>query len=141
MADPVLDDYIKWRNILWAEYQEKTALEWKFAYSLWAALFGIASVAVADKLSIPKLEFDLITLVSAILLINILHAAFLFWAQGRLKELRIAINEVDLSIKNSLKIEDKRSENNVNFLGKIPSIIQIVITVSICMLLFLLLKP
>ena len=142
MEDPTIDDLTKWRSILWEEYKEKTALEWKFSYSLWAALLAIASVSLADKYSNPKLEFNPRLLVVAVIIIVTIHGLFLVWTQIRLKKNRISINKVDKKIRKKLQLEEfDDSYFGKTLLGKVPSIIQIVISVLICVLVLMLLKP
>lgn len=143
---PSLDDYFKWRTIIWEEYKEKSSIEWKFSYSIWAALLGVASVIVANKIKIKELlsrAFPYLNPVLVIVFIAFLsHLIILSWVQYRLRSYRKELKHIDDTIRKNLNMgtsgpsgNELNSKQAGKWIGKIAPFIQLIITTILCFLL------
>lgn len=136
----MVDDYQKWRLIIWEEYKEKTSFEWKFSYALWGCLLSIASVILGNNVALEKIVIEPILQLLAFLLMIAIHFLFLYWIHSRLKEYRIELIEIDKAIRKELKLSVKKTNKmKVQWLGQVSPFIQIIITIMLCLLVSLVL--
>ncbi len=124
-----------WRSRLWQEYTAKTALEWKFSYSLWAALLGAAGLVVAHQAAIGKSLPNNIWVASLLgLVVVLLHAMMLTWIHRRLGNYRRQITEVADRMRKMVSVAIP--VRTTSKLSRASPVLQVCVTALLTFLLF-----
>jgi len=78
----------------WAEFQEKTRLEWRLSFGLWTSIVTvIGSIFAGRATGVEFTNFKLPAMCLCVALIG-LHMWFLRWIQKRLKDIRANLKTV-----------------------------------------------
>jgi len=95
------------RDHAWREFVEKSSIEWRLNFGIWAALLASAGTLLAAQKKIPGL---LLLLVAPMVIVLVLigHAAFLIWVQTRLQEARGDLDEAQDQMRKLINAPDKQ---------------------------------
>ena len=72
----------------WGEFQEKTRLEWRLSFAIWATLATIIGSILTGKLQSLKIAFLPIWISVFLIILLALHFWFLSWIQKKLRSFR-----------------------------------------------------
>ncbi len=99
------DALVSVRDHQWKEFEEKTRLEWRLNFGIWAALLtSTGAVIKANECSLSGSEEIRIAIAIVVFLVIILHYSFLHWIQGSLKLCRKFQHEAEGEMRKLLSL-------------------------------------
>lgn len=99
------DAFVSIRDHQWKEFEEKTRLEWRLNFGIWAALIASTGAAIkANESSLGGNDEIKVVISVVVLLVLILHYVFLHWVQNNLKLCRKFQYEAEGEMRKLLKL-------------------------------------
>ncbi len=78
----------------WAEFQEKTKLEWRLSYAIWTVIVAAVGSIIAGKATGTKIEIPKEIIIFLCVLPLIIHLLYLYWIQTCLRKSRYILNVI-----------------------------------------------
>jgi hypothetical protein len=125
------------RGRLWQEYEDKSKVEWRFSYSLWATLLAASGVVVANNATVGNLGVSGGVAFGIAAVATFLEAIMLCWIHKRLCQTRQKLQVIDAAMVSLLHINLNNAPRGM--LGIIAPILELLVTTFLAILFAILL--